>query len=195
MFRKIIALLALSLAGVTAHATSVLPLYLDEIVDTATVAFQGTVVENRTEREAATNLVVTYTTFAVSDVLKGTVGVTHTIKQVGGTIPGDDSPAFKIMGVPKFTVGEEVVVFLAGVSKAGFSSPIGLSQGHFHVNRSGVATSVHNGRDFRDMTSNIPASQVRNSMVNRVQQTQAVSSTAGLDEFKQLVRERNGRAK
>jgi hypothetical protein len=95
-------LLGLALA-LPAQATSVLPLSLDEIIDTAAVAFQGTCTGNRTERETQTNLVVTCTAFAVKDVLKGTVQATHVIRQIG-SVPGE-AMRFNIRGVPKFTVG------------------------------------------------------------------------------------------
>jgi len=79
MIARFLLALAASLAVLTAHATSVLPLYLDEIVDSAAVAFEGTVISNRTTRDEATGLVVTYTTFKVHEALKGTPGETYTI--------------------------------------------------------------------------------------------------------------------
>ncbi len=194
MFRKIIAALAVVFVGtMQAHATSVLPLYLDELVDTAAVAFQGTVLDNRVERDGATGFVVTYTRFAVAEALKGDVGTVHTIKQIGGELAGDTAPSFRIQGVPKFVVGGEYVVFLAGVSSAGFSSPIGLSQGKFNIDRAGATAKVANGRDFRDMTANIPASQATSGLSMRLQPSAARANDAGLDEFKQLVRERAAR--
>src|SRR5258706_12954950 len=60
--------------ALTASATSMLPLYLEEIIDHSTLAFEGVCLENRSERDAATNMVVTYTTVEVKDVLKGDVG-------------------------------------------------------------------------------------------------------------------------
>jgi hypothetical protein len=169
-----------------ARATTVLPLFLDEIVDTAATAFQGTVLENRTERDPATGLVVTYTTFAVREVIKGTVGATHTIKQVGGTLP-DGAVQFHIHGVPKFKVGEDYVVFLAGVSAAGFSSPIGLSQGRFSVTGAPGARKVANGRDFKDMTARISA-RVPQHAREHMQALPGASVDMDLADFKQLVR-------
>ncbi|MBK8571012.1 MAG: hypothetical protein IPN81_14430 [Nitrosomonadales bacterium] len=56
-----------------AHAMSVLPLYLDEIINDAAIAFQGKSLENHSERDPQTNLIVTYSTFEVQEVLKGKV--------------------------------------------------------------------------------------------------------------------------
>lgn len=195
MLRMLFAALVIGLASTyPAHATSVLPLYLDELVDTAAVAFQGTVLDNRTEREAGSKLVVTYTTFAVSDVLKGTVAATHTIKQIGGELAGEGM-SYRIQGVPKFVPGQDYVVFMAGVSEAGFSSPIGLVQGRFSIKREGMSSKVGNGRDFRDLTANIPSPQTAGTLVQKVQRAPVATHEVGLAEFKQLVRERAARAK
>src|ERR1700693_5674815 len=104
------ALMSLAIA-LPAHATSVVPLYLDEIVDTATTVIQGTCTGNRSERDAQTGLIVTYTTFQVNDVLKGEVAATYIIKQIGGDLR-DEGVKFKVESVPKFSIGESYVVFL-----------------------------------------------------------------------------------
>lgn len=177
-------LLGLALTG-PAGATSVLPLQLDEIIDTATVAFQGTCTGNRTERETQTNLVVTYTTFAVKDVLKGAVQATHVIKQIGGKMPAGEL-SFRVDGVPTFVVGEDYVVLLAGVSAAGFSSPIGLAQGKFTVLQDASGQRVSNGRDFREMTAGMPSVVLPGVLAGATTPVPHL----GLDEFKQLVRAR-----
>jgi hypothetical protein len=91
---------------------------------------------------------VTYTTFAVQDVLKGSAEAVHTIKQVGGRL-GDEN--YRIEGVPAFAVGQDYIVFLYGVSGDGFSSPVGLSQGQFLIRASPGGQEIFNGRDFREM--------------------------------------------
>src|SRR5258706_8914297 len=122
---SVVAAFGLAIAlSLPAAATSVLPLYLEELVDMSTVAFEGTCTENRTELEAATQIVVTYTTFTVHDVLKGSVGSTYVIKQIGGSLPGD-GPQFYVHGIPKFAVGDPYVVFMAGVSAGRVSPPRG----------------------------------------------------------------------
>lgn len=135
-------------------ATTVLPVSLENMIDDAAIAFEGTCLENRTVRDPDTNMIVTFTAFAVKDVLKGKVAATHTIKQIGGRLESEDL-VYKIHGVPTFTVGAEYVVFLAGVSKIGFSSPIGLSQGQFSVRTNAKGKTVSNGRDFRVMAEKI----------------------------------------
>jgi hypothetical protein len=172
-----------SLAG-TAGAATVRPMGLDEVIDSATTAFQGTCIGNRSERDAQTNLIVTYTTFAVDDVLKGTVPATHTIKQIGGTL-ASEGMGFRVEGIPTFAVGQSYVVFLAGVSSAGFSSPIGLGHGQFTVTQETTGPSVMVRGAIPDAgpgTSVLLAPGV-NLPTGRV----------SLDEFKQAVRARLGR--
>lgn len=173
-----------------ARAASVVPLYLDEIIDTATVAFEGTCLGNRSERDPLTNLVVTYTTFSVREVLKGGVGTTYTIKQIGGSLP-DDNIRYRVEGVPKFTAGEDYVVFLAGVSAAGFSSPIGLAQGRFRVEGAPAARKVANGRDFKDLTARM-SSHVPQRALDRMVNTPGAAKDMDLDDFKALVRAHTG---
>ena len=175
----------LALAG-PADAASVRPLGLDEIIDSATTAFQGTCTGNRTELDPQTNMVVTYTTFSVQDVLKGNVLATHTIKQIGGKLP-NNAANFKVDGIPNFVVGQSYVVFLAGVSAAGFSSPIGLEQGRFDVRQDKAGLSVTVGRAPREGGAGAstllgPGARVPSGRVD-------------LDQFKQAVRARVGSGK
>lgn len=175
-------------AAVPAFATSVLPLDLAQVIDRSAVAFQGTCIDNRTGRDPQSGLLVTLTTFRVDDVLKGEAGATYTVKQIGG----EDSAAglhFKVHGVPKYTLGQSYVLFMRGVSSAGFSSPVGLSQGRFLIQDGEAGAEVGNGRDFRDLTVNtdiqLPEAKVAGKPLHRI----------GLDEFKQLVRKHVGRAR
>lgn len=177
-----------------AHAASVLPLYLEEMIDTAAVAFEGTCTGNRSERDPATRLVVTYTTFEVRDVLKGTVGPTRVIKQVGGSLPDDGGLQYRVEGVPTFTVGEDYVVFLAGESSAGFSSPIGLAQGKFRIKAGPSGRAVSNGRDFRDMNAHM-AAHMPASASARLKASQGPVREMDLVEFKQTVRNHLGAAR
>lgn len=188
--RLLLAALTTLAAALAAHAVSVLPLYFEEIVDNAKTAFQGTCIGNHTERDAETGMVVTYTTFSVQEVLKGKPEFTHTIKQAGGQL-ADGSLEWKMEGVPKFTVGGNYVVFLPGVSSAGFSSPVGLGQGRFTVVADGDGAQVTNGRDFKEMTSRMAAHDLPKAAISKLERSGPVKRM-GLDEFKQMVRQRAG---
>jgi hypothetical protein len=176
-----------------AQAVSVLPLYLEELIDNSAVAFEGKCTGNRTERDAASNMVVTYTTFEVREVLKGSVGSTHEIKQIGGSLP-DEKLEYRVQGIPTFTVGEDYVVFLAGTSSAGFSSPIGLSQGRFGIEAGATGRKVSNGRDFKDMTARMSA-RVPETSKAKLQKDAGPVREMDLDDFKQMVRNHVGAGK
>ena len=181
-------LVAAAAAVFPAQAMTVLPVTLDNMIDTAATAFQGTVLANRVEREA-NGQVVTFTRFKVDDVLKGSVGDTYEIKQIGGEID-DGGPQFRVMGVPRFREGQEYVVFLYGVSAAGFSSPVGLHQGRFAVSREAGIAKVGNGRDFREMTGEAGLHRLPPTVQEKMRRDPGAVKELGLDEFKQLVRDR-----
>lgn len=176
------------------HAASVLPLDLDRIVGDATIAFQGTVTDTHAELDAQSGRIVTYVTFRVEDALKGPVGSTYKMKQVGGRLPSGES--YRVDGVPGFTTGESYVVFLTGASSVGLSSPVGLAQGKFTIKPTGGTLEVANGRDFREMTANIPDAAIPPGARARLQQKAGGKvRSLGLDDFKQLVRQRIGAAR
>lgn len=174
------------------RAMSVLPLYLDEIVNDAAIVFQGKSIRNYSEHDQQINSVVTYHTFEVQEVLKGEVGATHTIKQIGGNLVGK---IYQVSGVPSFTVGESYVLFIYGVSAAGFSSPVGLGQGKFDIFHESTGFQVANGRDFKEMTLGIQAHVIPPSVQIKMQQAQGPVKRLDLDEFKQLVRRQMGAIK
>lgn len=175
-----------------ARAMSVLPLYLDEIVNDSAIAFQGKSLENHSERDLQSGSIVTYSTFEVQEVLKGEVGATHTIKQIGGKLAGE---THQTTGVPTFTVGESYVLFLYGVSAAGFSSPVGLDQGKFNIIPVSKGFHVTNGRDFKEMTLGISANLIPPSAQIKMQRASGPINRLDLDEFKQLVRQKRDAVK
>lgn len=193
MFHKILSVSILWLGAIAAtHAMSVLPLQLDEIAANAHLVFQGTCTGNRSEHDIQTGMVVTYTTFDVQETLKGSAGPSHTIKQAGGEI---DNASHRIEGIPSFTVGQEYVVFLYGVSNLGFSSPVGLGQGQFAVADGPAGKQLSNGRDFNDMIPNQadwPAGRPARSAVER---DGGEIRHLGLDDFKQIVKRHIGAPK
>ena len=190
MIRRLAAIAAVAFAfSIPASAMTVVPLYMNELVTGAALAFEGTCIDVRVERDPQTNLTVTYSTFTVRELLKGTANFTHVIKQVGGELQVG-KPSWAVKGVPRFSLGQTYVLFLYGESDAGFSSPVGLSQGSFDVQDRDGTRRVGNGRDFRDLTAN--ARNSRDQVVQRVQRSAAPVRDLDLEEFKQLVRRQGG---
>ena len=183
MFKRIFLAAWLALASaVPAFATSVLPLDLVQVIDQAAVAFQGTVVSTKTGRDPQSGMLVTLTTFRVDDVLKGDVPASYTIKQIGGEDVGSGLK-FKVQGVPTYAVGQSFVLFMHGVSSAGFTSPVGLSQGRFQVMDGDAGAEVESGRDFDEIGAGLelPAAKAAKSR-----------KRMGLADFKSMVRKHAG---
>ena len=142
----VVAFLVATLFSISASALSVLPLELDDIIDQSTVAFEGTCVANRSEIEPGSRLIVTYATFAVKAMLKGTVPASYTVKQVGGA---PISGGLLLPSATAYEVGQSYVLFMTGASKAGFSSPVGVGQGKFDIQEFDGTKRATNGRVLR----------------------------------------------
>lgn len=143
--RTILVCLLGLLLSAPALATTVLPVSLERMSTSAELIFYSTVISNEIKVDEISGHIATFTTFEIIEVIKGDVGDTHTIKQLGGQLP-DSKVMHRVPGVPEFTVGEKVVVFLPQESRLGFASPLGLSQGRFVVREQNGVTTVNNGR-------------------------------------------------
>lgn len=144
----------------TVFAAMVVPLGLDRLHGNAELVFLGDCLENRVAFDAISGQVVTYTTFQVIESLKGKPETTHTIKQIGGNLP--DAPVVThIAGVPEFVVGKRYLVFLPPASSMGFSTPVGLMQGVFNVDKDAAGQQVvSNGRDVSDLLVTVGAGKL-----------------------------------
>ncbi len=131
------------------HATTVLPMGLAQLSQQAETIFHGKVTANRVEKDTQSGQVVTYTDFDIIDPIKGNTGKQHTIKQLGGQLAGS-AYVVHVHGIPRFTVGEEYVVFLPEASALGFCSPLGLHQGSFSIREIDGVKVISNGRRPED---------------------------------------------
>lgn len=107
----------------------------------------------------ANNLPYTEVTIAVNESLKGNVSGNYTFRQFGLTKPRDMGNGRTFLGVspdgfPRFTPGEDVVVFLFATTSMGFQSTAGLMQGKFTVSGRGVANDINNLGLFTDLNLN-----------------------------------------
>lgn len=130
MKRLTIAYLALFCFAVTVvEASRVLPMNLPQIVEDAGKIFVGKCIEVKSGQDPETGLIVTWITFKVSRGVKGDVGETETIKQIGGTHEELTVTSF----TPTFKVGEEILLFVYPASSIGLSTAVGLHQGKFSI--------------------------------------------------------------
>ena len=148
-FRLLIssAVLLLMCWGLPASATSLLPVSPQRMAAVAEHIFHGRVIDNTVELDPVSGRVATFTTFRVLEAIKGDIGETHTIKQIGGQLPGS-RVRLVIHGVPQFETNAEYVVFMPAPSSLGFASPIGLSQGKFDIQRLDGNAVITNRRGF-----------------------------------------------
>ena len=185
---KIPMLLILLLCSLQAAATSVLPVSLQRMATTAAIIFHGTAISNEVKLDQTSGRVAPYTTFKVNEVIKGDPGTTHTIKQIGGQLPGSNVRQL-IHGVPQFAINQEYVIFLPEASSMGFASPIGLSQGKFDIRKLNGETMVNNGRSPAAMTKAAPQQALTNAP-SAIEASQRPAQPAGvrLADFLQTVR-------
>ena len=195
IYRTLIVWLFL-IASASSQAAMVVPLGLDRLHGDAEYVFLGECLSNSVDHDRVSDMVVTYTTFEVIEAFKGSLGRTHTIKQVGGVLPGADI-ATKFAGVPQFDVGKRYVLFLPPVSRLGFSTPVGLGQGLFHVRVDARGAPVINsGRDVGELLESLPENRIPSRIADKLrampdkrQPAQAKArAEMHLDDFRSIMR-------
>ena len=125
--------LAVALAAVPAAATTLMRrVPLELAAAEATRIVHATVVDVHSDRDEW-GAPATWVTLDVSRTLKGAVPGHLTIKQFGTAAPLSDGVLTRIPGLPRYAVGEELVLFLRDDSARGFTSPVGLGQGVYRV--------------------------------------------------------------
>lgn len=126
------------LVGSTAFATSVLKMSLRDLAKNSDSIVLARV-EDESARYDANKEIYTYITLRVLDPVKGmkaehgkkaTAHEMITIRQIGGVV---GNIASIVPGMPKFTKGEEVVVFLSKKDAGGYPWVMGLQQGKYSV--------------------------------------------------------------
>ncbi len=156
-FRWITVLVALILMPTTPlSAFQVASLNLGQMSAHASRIIVGTCMTKKEKVSHADGLVYTEYTFSVSEVIKGGVGQTVTVRQAhlgrkpsprgsghhhdspsgssgDGVYQQEPGPLFDLVPMPEYLVGQEVMLFLTGESDRGFSSPITLEQAVFDI--------------------------------------------------------------
>jgi len=112
------------------------PLSLQQVIAASGFIFSGKVIKVRSERDPASGFIVTNSTVAVEDAVRGVSKDQFTFKQYGGSYNGLN---VFVAGMSYFTEGEEVMVFLYPASVWGLTSPIGVSEGKLTIQRDPVS--------------------------------------------------------
>lgn len=122
--------LVVSAAG---WATTVIPMSVEEMTRAATDVVEARAVSSRAAWNEQHTLIYTYTTFQVTQVLKGARAQEINVKQPGGTAGGYTQ---KVSGVHHAQIGEEALLFLRpSAAGDGTHVVVGLVQGNFRMIR------------------------------------------------------------
>ncbi len=115
-------------------ATSVRLVNLAEMTEAADRVFRGRCVSVKKLADPAGGFPAVEFRFEVLEAVKGTEkGQTVVFRQVQTARRG----AGGIPGIPEYRKGEDLLIFLAGDSRIGLTSPIGLGQGAFRLREGG----------------------------------------------------------
>ena len=126
---------ACTLVAIPAAATTrVRSLPLASIVKESGHILVGSVIDVRSGHDPQ-GAPATWITLEVSRTLHGPATQRFTFKQFGVAEPLADGTLGRVPGMPEYQVGEEVVLFLRRESGRGFTSPVGLAQGVYRVDR------------------------------------------------------------
>lgn len=131
--------LAACLAASTALAqrgAMTVPRDLGQLTDRATDIVRGTVISARVEKHPQlTNLDTVVVTLRVRETLKGTASATYTFRQY----VWDVRDRYDAAGYRK---GQDVLLLMIAASAYGLSSPAGMQQGRFRIERDGKGREV-----------------------------------------------------
>lgn len=164
-------------------ATSVIAPRFETLVDRAELIFTGQVAGQRAEwrSNGGQRSIVTLVTFAVRQIHKGRAESTVTLQFLGGSV---DGVTLEVADVPKFKIGERVILFIEGNGSA-VSPVIGFSYGKFSLRQDGT------GREAVFTHRNEPVADVAELGRARREAVAGQSRRAlSHDEFSQRIRER-----
>jgi len=155
-------LLAMVFMAVSAYATTVQRLGLEDLAKKAHTIVVGRVTNSRTYWSANGKLILTNFTLKVDETVKGQAARNVEITTIGGRI-GDVE--LRVSGMPSFQNGENAVVFLE--QSAGYQTVLGLGQGKFTVTAGQVVNSVGD-LSFPDGRPGIPTRMPLPDFKNRI---------------------------
>ncbi len=111
-------------------ATTILGMDIDAMASDAELVFEGQVLEHSVQENAA-GIVVTYVTFQINDVIKGSYSDLYLeLKFAGGTYQGQ---IVEVSGLRIPKLDEQGIYFVESVSQDLVNPLLGWSQGHFLI--------------------------------------------------------------
>ena len=158
--KRLSALLAIFLA-ITATATTVKPMTIEQLTEEASTVVEGQAAESWSTWNAQHSLIYTFTRIRVTKSLKGQSADTVLLKQLGGTANGYTQ---HVAGVNAMKPGDTSVLFLRpSGANDGTMVIVGLMQGNFRIAREAAtgSTVVNNGVDDVHQPSSSGVTQYR----------------------------------
>jgi len=155
------------------------PLSLQEMVSTSGFIFSGKVINVQSARDAATGFIVTGATVAVQDAVRGVTGDRFIFRQYGGSYQGLN---VFVADMSYFSVGEEVVAFLYPISALGLTSPLGVTEGKWAIERDPAT-----GKKF--VAANSPAAKLLEPYVDAAATNTRLARRMEYASFIKLIRE------
>ena len=120
------------------HATSVLQVDVEQLLNDAAVIFEGEVITSEAKWNADNTYISTWITFRVDDVLKGELpSATITQSFAGGTV---DGTTLQVSGMVYPQPGEMGIYFIEDPENPQVNPLVGWSQGHFKIERDDSGT-------------------------------------------------------
>lgn len=143
---------------INANATSVKKMTVANLIHYGDKIIAGRVTAV-TDGFDAKNVPYTDVTVAINESLKGNASGYYTFRQFGLAAPREMGNGSTYVGVspdgfPRFSPGEDIVVFLYKKTAMGFQSSAGLMQGKFTVTGHSLTNDVNNLGLFKGVTVN-----------------------------------------
>lgn len=112
-------------------ATSIVPMSVEQLTAAAADVVEARAVRSWSSWNAQHSIIYTYTEFAVTRRLKGSLPGSITVKQMGGSAEGYTQ---SVAGVRRFQDGEDALLFLRpSATNDGTQVIVGLVQGNFRI--------------------------------------------------------------
>jgi hypothetical protein len=155
---SILLALAILLAGTAARSTTLVHMSVAQMTQTAKLVIRARCVENSIRWEDGE--IWTFTTFTIGETWKGPqnpfLNQYLTIRLLGGTVGHFTS---NVSGIPRFSPGEEVVLFLEPADRQGLYSVVSWLQGTFRVHEDLRTGQVFAAQDSASFETFEPSTQ------------------------------------
>ena len=135
--RALLCAVMLLLCGTSSHASTILRLEFNQMLEQADLVFEGEVLTSRSQWNQQRSSINTYIDFQVNEVIQGAYAQSViTLRFSGGTV-GDTT--LQIEGVVYPEPGEKGIYFVLDPTRHFVNPLVSWSQGHFRIRRSGCA--------------------------------------------------------